>query len=368
MALPLDDPDYALVWPVTVFRDEFSALIASSKPNSNWSSTSTSNSEALELLCREAFAGPALADQIARDRTEPPNPWDTLVTANELHRRLGELREQAKPRPYYNQRSGAVLAGPRYESARRAFARLVADLDRGGYLDQAFQKDCVDDPRDDPSFLLEERLNVAELWPLRPESWDEDVFYSLIEVFHDLVSRPRTVVRWHSWDQCGPHFGTFASKPGRALYVVRVNALLDRNGFNLRLAPDGEDAGRLVAATDEARDDLLERSIASAGSGADDIRHAIRLFRARDATREEKRSAVVALARVLESERDLLKQELLNGDEGALFQIANRFAIRHERADQQSDYDDAYLDWIFWWYLATVELIQSLRQREAQQP
>ena len=47
---------------------------------------------------------------------------------------------------------------------------------------------------------------------------------------------------------------------------------------------------------------------------------------------------------------------MLRGDEGALFQIANRFAIRHQNADQQSNYADAYLDWIFWWYLATVDL------------
>ncbi|MFE6229500.1 hypothetical protein ACFVQZ_36445, partial [Streptomyces sp. NPDC057854] len=82
----------------------------------------------------------------------------------------------------------------------------------------------------------------------------------------------------------------------------------------------------------------------------------------------EKKSAVVTLAGVLEIERNLLEEKLLSKDEGALFTIANKFAIRHQRADQQPDYDDAYLDWIFWWYLATVELVRSLRQRGAAQP
>jgi hypothetical protein len=57
---------------------------------------------------------------------------------------------------------------------------------------------------------------------------------------------------------------------------------------------------------------------------------------------------------VLEERRQLIKAELGTPDEGALFQIANKFAIRHQRASQQADYDPAFLDWIFWWYLATV--------------
>jgi hypothetical protein len=147
-----------------------------------------------------------------------------------------------------------------------------------------------------------------------------------------------------------------------------VNSILGRNGFDLRLAADGEDAGRLVVATGDARDDLLERSISAQSAEADDVRHAIRLFRARNSTRVEKRSAAVVLAGILENERDLLDEKLLSKDEGALFTIANKFAIRHQNASQQPDYDDAYLDWIFWWYLATVELVRALRGREADQP
>ncbi|MFI2567485.1 hypothetical protein ACH473_03375 [Cellulosimicrobium funkei] len=366
MTLPLDDPDYALVWPVAIFRDEFRALVA------------TSDSEALEILCREAFTSPGVADQILRDRSSAVDPFtneplgtenDPLKTARELEARLDELRERAEPRPYYNQRFRATASpGPRLEAGRRAFTRLIADLDRTNYLDLAFGKDCVDAPRDDPSLFLEERLDVADLWPLNPENWDEETFYSLIEVFHDAVARPRTIDSYHTWDNCGPHYGSFATKPGRALYLARVNAILERNGFSVRLAPDGEDAGRVVVATDDARDDLLERSITTADADSDNVRHAIRLFRSREATRTEKRSAVVSLASVLENERDLLKANLLSNDEGALFRIANQFEIRHRNADQRTDYDDAYLDWVFWWYLATVELVRSLRRREAVQP
>ncbi len=34
------------------------------------------------------------------------------------------------------------------------------------------------------------------------------------------------------------------------------------------------------------------------------------------------------------------------------------------RAGQQADYDPAILDWIFWWYLATVELTNRIISRQ----
>jgi hypothetical protein len=86
------------------------------------------------------------------------------------------------------------------------------------------------------------------------------------------------------------------------------------------------------------------------------VRHAIALFRGRDTSAESKRSAIFNLARILEERRALIKEHLHKKDEGALFQIANSFDLRHSNASQQREYDEAFLDWIFWWYLATVEL------------
>lgn len=92
----------------------------------------------------------------------------------------------------------------------------------------------------------------------------------------------------------------------------------------------------------------------------DRVRHAIALFRARDASLESKRSAIVAAVGILEERRALIREDLGKPDDGALFEIANRFALRHRRGDQLANYSDAFLDWIFWWYLATVELTNKL--------
>ncbi|SEG85203.1 hypothetical protein SAMN05216223_1236 [Actinacidiphila yanglinensis] len=75
---------------------------------------------------------------------------------------------------------------------------------------------------------------------------------------------------------------------------------------------------------------------------------------------ESKRSAIVTLAGILEERRALLKDKISKPDEGALFEIANRYDLRHRKAGQRGEYDEVFLDWIFWWYLATVELTNRL--------
>ena len=190
------------------------------------------------------------------------------------------------------------------------------------------------------------------------------MFYGLIEVFHDLVARPRDRW-WHNWNMCGWHYSVFAIAPARALYRWQMNRLLADAGIALRLAEDGEDAGHLVHLVDDDRRVLVDRVLRSSDPKTSDHgQHAIALFRSRTATKQDKRSAIVALAHVLESRRRLLKAESLRGDEGAIFHIANDFAIRHESERQKADYDPVFLDWVFWWYLATVELTDRLLARD----
>lgn len=110
-------------------------------------------------------------------------------------------------------------------------------------------------------------------------------------------------------------------------------------------------------------DDLVVELADVSATDEPSIPHAIGLFRRHGATREDRRSAVRELADVLEAHRQLLKDELLTKDEGALFQIANQFDIRHRGAAQRRNYPDEYLDWIFHWYLATVDLIRRIGQR-----
>jgi hypothetical protein len=376
-----DGADFELIWPRQLFVDEATAVAAG---------RSAVDDPRVEWLLEEAFVGSAPVDGYraapkhrtrASDFDDPWAPADASPAPVEespiqaeflaaLVDRAGALREASAPRPYWSARKNEGSPTPRQAlrpaDAKRQFVRAVSELRGNGYLDQKFPRQCVDDHDDvdvDESAVLQELLGVPDLWPLQPERWDDDTFYDLIEVFHDLVARPRERW-WHGYGSCGFHYRAFAVTPGRALYRWRVNRILAASDIPLQLAGHGEDAGRLVHLVEDDRAELVDRVLlAPEAAVRDQVQHAIALFRGRNATAHDKRSAVVALAHVLERRRSLIKAELLRPDEGALFRIANEFAVRHENERQRSDYDPIFLDWVFWWYLATIELTDRMLHR-----
>ncbi|MFC8176003.1 hypothetical protein [Streptomyces sp. NPDC057325] len=372
--MSLDLSNYELLWPAELLASEGERILRASDrtSGSSWVDRAT-------WLITEALAGTtAVADfEELPDRDAfVDDPWSSTTPGwgsragtgkrewfTGLINRAGELRHAAAPRPYWPQRRGNGLShdGSTPRDTRRDFTRLVGEFEDKGYLVEVFGKECVDDHSElpDPSEIIDRRLGIPRLWPLAPETWDEDTFYGLIEVFHDLVSRPR-IRRNHPYGGCGWHYSEFHNGPARVLYRWKVNQLLREAGIEYELAVEGEDLGRLVAVTDDARSALVHQALTGSAPGITPrVRHAIALFRGRDTTVESKRSAIVTLAGILEERRALLKDRL-GRDEGALFEIANRYDLRHRKADQRGDYDEAFLDWVFWWYLGTVELTNRL--------
>lgn len=168
------------------------------------------------------------------------------------------------PRPYWPQRRGSGLShdGSTPRDTERDFARIVGEFEDKGYLVEVFGEECVDDRSELPDApkVIERRLRIPDLWPLTPETWDEDTFYGLIELFHDLVSRPR-MRRYHSYSGCGWHHSEFHNCPARVLRLWKINQLLRSAGIEYELATEGEDLGHLVAVTDDARSQLVHRAL-----------------------------------------------------------------------------------------------------------
>jgi hypothetical protein len=183
----------------------------------------------------------------------------------------------------------------------REFIALVDELETAGYFEKRFGKNCVDESYGDgPSRLIQRELGLEGVWPLGSArlAGDIDLLFDVIEVLHDLVARPLRRYS-HRFGGCGWHHENFEIEPGRLVYRWRVNKILDRSDLGLRLSEEGADVGRLVATTDDARTTLVhELIVRDDGEPADQVRHAIELFRARGADRNQKRSAVVALALV----------------------------------------------------------------------
>jgi hypothetical protein len=375
-------PDYTLRWPRELFAQEGRALLAAQPVvmKKQWTGQ-------VESLLEEAFITTMPVTDFRQ--SDQRSTWTDgeavgLVKAAPYLRQPGlflsalldisdRLPEESSPRPYWTARHGQRrdddIGRPDPGAVRRDWVAAVGALQRRGYLVQVAPEPCVDDRDADPTRSLDdaiaERLGRRGLWNVvKGEDWDDTTFYSLIEVMHDLVRRPRT--RWyHDYNQCGWHYDDFAAYPAQVLYRWTVNRILTRHGVGLALAKSGEDVGRLVRQPADPRGALMESVAANtAPELVGTVDHAVALFRARDANRDEKRSACVALAGVLERRRNLVKLELLAKDERALFQIANDFDLRHRKPEQRADYDDVFLDWLFWWYLATVELTNHLLARQ----
>lgn len=240
----LDVTEYELVWPPELFAAEATRILARPRLGG----------QAIDLLLREAFHDEGAADDL--DCLAVADPWDSGPPPPSPRQALAELAESAHrirrrslPGPYWPQRHGREEPGPHLDARgiRRAFADLVGDLERRGYLDHVLPRPCVDDrdaPEPDLSAELERRLGIAGLWPLVPDGWDDDTFYGLIEVYHDLVSRPRER-HYHDYGSCGWHYSHFSVTAGRQVYRWKANELLQAGGISYRLADSGEDEGRV---------------------------------------------------------------------------------------------------------------------------
>ena len=166
----------------------------------------------------------------------------------------------------------------------------------------------------------------------------------------------------HQDNWCGWHPTAFDGPSGRALYRWRVNQVLDQAGFEFQIATAGPNAGRMVRAAPVGLDKMVSDML-EGGASCPEVAQAIAMSRRRGASREDRRSAVVSLAGMLEARRPVLKDCLSREDEAALFEIANCFGLRHRNEAQQGDYGVEFLEWVFYWYLSTVHLTEQLLAR-----
>jgi len=181
---------------------------------------------------------------------------------------------------------------------------------------------------------------------------DDDQIFDLIELVHrEVVSRP-------PWGE-----NPLARGPAQAWFRERINPILARRDPPMELTA----AGHIVERGPDAFHDLVAEPLPVDVPAAlrDPFASAVEQFRRRGATEHHKRSALTQLVGVLEPLRRQVREHLSSGDESDLFQIANRFWLRHHRRDQKRDYDaDTWLDWMFYVYLATGRALLRVLDRE----
>ncbi len=277
-------------------------------------------------------------------------------------------------RDYYNRRVGKDGERPRLE-LREVASQLAAAyrfVDQQGYLQRSFGYRCVD--AGDVSGLhgtdichtlyLDAGIKVTGHVPTFIEqAGDEAVGFTFVEFLHDHVAKPAEGAgSYHSFSNCGWHYDCrgdrFDEAAARGGWRGKVNAFLKFYGDGYELSP----AGEIMMLAPDGLTRLVEAKVTTQASDTDQakVANAVHTFRLGRSTREQRKQAVRDLVDVLEFHRQAVKTHLLSKDESDLFTIANNFALRHHRADQKDDYDDAWLNWLFYIYLATVHLVLGL--------
>ena len=259
---------------------------------------------------------------------------------------------------YYAFRHGARTPSLGYPELQRALASLFEELEEKGWFQAKLGKDCVDNRKDIGAVVLG-KLG-RDLWPFslavprEPEEW----LFTLVEFAYHHVAKPVDSY-YHPWDNCGLHVTTSDEAAGRTEFSERANLVLGRYEKPFELRPDGE-----IWEVAPTGLEAIEPAQTGEPSIDDRVQAAVRQFRHYGATEDHKRHAVRDLADVLEYLRKSGPTQLPSKDEGALFNIANNFGIRHHNPQQKTDYDmGIWLDWIFYSYLNTIATVTKLLTR-----
>ena len=170
---------------------------------------------------------------------------------------------------------------------------------------------------------------------------------------------------YHEYADCGWHYNTFDKEAGRIRYRSRINELLRDYHVGYELSLDGEILHKAIPGTETL---LTSKPLKYDTQNVDSfVEEAVNSYQRSRSSLTDKRHAVKTLADVLEFLRPKIRAVLTTADENDLFNIANNFGIRHHNKQQKTDYDqEVWLNWMFYYYLATIKaIIRLIKKRES---
>ena len=184
--------------------------------------------------------------------------------------------------------------------------------------------------------------------------------FDLIEFLADHVAKIKPNVRYPNGDYVPVQSEIFVDE-GREEWCAEINQHLTRLDPPYRLNA----LCQIESLPPKGLQDLVDNCAnPSQDDGVHDtIKHACRMFLKHNSTRKDKCMSVTALAGILERIRKDVKKYVQNKDAQDLYNIANNYSIRHSNDKQKTDYGDEYLHWIFYYFLATIDLVGKLKLR-----
>jgi hypothetical protein len=257
-------------------------------------------------------------------------------------------------RLYYSQRNNLGKTNDKIDFVylKKLFYTIFIKYSQKSYFDENFGYDNGNnfisgklgtDSNIAARFSLD--LRKDKLWPIYHyiDNYSEDDLFDIIEFCYDNISLEvyDSEFSWH-----------YEKEPAQNDYRIEINKQLkDYNeGFEL------DKNGHIIRLSSQGFKQLLERELPTEN---DDIisrvNQAIRTYQNRKSSRLERKEAVRHLADILEGLRKKAEPLIKKADESDLFQLINKFGIRHNNPQQKEDYDDAiFLSWMFHYFLATI--------------
>jgi hypothetical protein len=369
----VSDPVFSLSWPRLLFVWEGHRILQTASEAELLPWTEHLLREAFEEEgVAEAFAAKMSAQQdaatwsVPAPTVHPVRPWLQALLADEA--RLAPYQ----PPVYFAERhsGGHIDLEPdsRYTFAED-FVELLNTMSSAGYFPKILPKVCEDNWTEPIDVAREIRRATKQVvdWPISAvdaKFLPDVTVYSLVEYFNDQAQRPRKA-EWHNWNNCGYDYSGYNRESGGAVYRWRVNTLLSQHKAPLMLGSVGPERGRLVHTFSREQDALLAQEVeARVENPADEVAHAIRMFRARNANNIDKRAALALLYKRLEPKRKYLEGKTTKGDVDDIFNIANRYHIRHSVGKQFSEEREEYLEWMFWNFFSMVRLLDALEAKQ----
>ena len=221
-----------------------------------------------------------------------------------------------------------------------------------------------------PDEIIHEAAIDLSFQPFPIEDWQkgkvtEDHIFDTIEFLYDHVSKPgewtdqTTETGWNYYD-----YDDYDDDIGKEEFLLKANIFLCDYGIGYELS----DRGTILAMGADGLQIIFDADIIPYDEENVDskVRNAVLKWRKRRATIDEKKEAIRGLADVFEwlKKTQGLSQVINKKDEAAIFEIANKFAVRHHNPDQKTGYDqDIWYSWMFHFYLATYHAAIRLLKR-----
>lgn len=277
-----------------------------------------------------------------------------------------------------------------FYSLKSLFNDLFSILNKRGYFAEHFGYYSLnhDNSKDYKPVFIKGTLNDDEirydihvktrkdgLWPIEDclVNYSEDDLFDVIEYLFKYVSIP-IESNYKVYDDGFVDYKLkihteYSTIKGQKHFIQLINQLLGSYKKPLILSENGEiqnkvedEISNLVNYDIHLNDEYKEKLIRAKSKL---LRH--------NATNKDKRDALGDLAHIVEYYYEKIEDKFKSPDENelfsifkkAIFNVLNNFQIRHHNKNQKTNYDESWLDSIFYIVLAYIKQIENTAKKES---